>query len=203
MASHSKGSSRQAIIDASFSVIAENKISGTNLRQIAKQAGISLGTLHYYFPSKAELLLALLDYMRNLFGEGQKEIMEQHLSPPEKLNHFILQEQRFLIEKRQMLEVFFDFWSQGLQDPEIQSRIQMIYDRWRLDIETVAAEGVQTGDFAPDIAPMIPFLMVSIMEGAALQYLIDNTVFDLEAYFETSHKMIIGMVGAGESCREP
>jgi TetR/AcrR family transcriptional regulator len=199
MASHSKGSSRQAIIDASFAIIAKNKISGTNLRQIAGQAGISLGTLHYYFPSKAELLLALLDYMRDLFHEGQQGIMKQHLSPPEKLNHFLNQEKRYLMEKSLMLEVFFDFWSQGLQDPEIQSRIQFIYDKWREDIAAVVAEGVQSGDFASEIAPMIPTLMVSIMEGAALQYLIDNDLYDLETYFSTSYKMIMGLIGVGQN----
>ena len=196
--SHSKRSSRQTIIDASFSVIAKNKISGTNLRQIAKQAEISLGTLHYYFPSKAELLLALLDYMRDLFREGQRGITEQILTPSEKLFRFYLQEKLFLDEKRLMLEVFFDFWSQGLQDPEIQSRIQAIYNKWRQDIEIVVAEGVQSGDFNPGIAPMIPSLMVATMEGAALQYLIDNSVFDLETYFATSYQMILGLVRASE-----
>ena len=196
--SHSKRSSRQTIIDASFSVIAKNKISGTNLRQIAKQAEISLGTLHYYFPSKAELLLALLDYMRDLFREGQRGITEQILTPSEKLFRFYLQEKLFLDEKRLMLEVFFDFWSQGLQDPEIQSRIQAIYNKWRQDIEIVVAEGVQSGDFTPGIAPMIPSLMVATMEGAALQYLIDNSVFDLETYFATSYQMILGLVRASE-----
>lgn len=198
MTSHSKGSSRQAIIDASFSVIAEHKISGTNLRQIAKQAGISLGTLHYYFPSKAELLLALLDFMRDLFHQGQREITGQHLTSLEKLYRFLLQEKRYLVEQRQMLEVFFDFWSQGLQDSEIQSRIQKIYETWRQDIEAVVAEGVESGDFSSDIAPMIPPLMVSIMEGAALQYLIDNSVFDLEEYFATSQKMMKRLVGVAE-----
>jgi TetR/AcrR family transcriptional regulator len=199
MASNSKGSSRQAIIDASFTVIARNKISGTNLREIAKQAGISLGTLHYYFPSKAELLLALLDYMREIFSEGQREISERPLTQLEKLYHFFLQEKRYLVEQRQMLEVFFDFWSQGLQDSDIQFRIQLIYDRWRQDIEAVVVEGVQTGEFDPQVAPMIPALMVATMEGAALQYLMDNSVFDLDEYFETSHKMMMRLVGVAES----
>ncbi len=51
---------RDAILQAAAELIAEQGITETNVRQIALRAGISNGTLHYYFPSKDELIDELI-----------------------------------------------------------------------------------------------------------------------------------------------
>jgi hypothetical protein len=43
-------------------------------------------------------------------------------------------------------------------------------------------------------AALIPNLLVALMEGAALQYLIDGDAVDLEAYFATAHEMIMRLL---------
>jgi len=51
---------RDSILHAAAELCARQGIGETNLRQIARKAGMSSGTLHYYFPSKHELLDALV-----------------------------------------------------------------------------------------------------------------------------------------------
>lgn len=51
---------REAILQAAAELLARAGIAETNLRQIARRAGMSNGTLHYYFPSKDELIDALI-----------------------------------------------------------------------------------------------------------------------------------------------
>lgn len=116
-------------------VVVENKISGTRMRQIALCAGMSQGTVHYYFPSKAELLLALLDRMQKTYNaERQSGLENDEIKPVDKLRLFFQQKQRLLLEKPHLSAVTFDFSSQGIIDPAIQQRIQRNYDRWRQDI---------------------------------------------------------------------
>jgi AcrR family transcriptional regulator len=185
------------ILHAAIDTIATEKISGTNLRDIAARAGISQGTLHYYFPSKIGLYQAVLEYMSNYFvKQREKMLMDSNLKPRDKLNVFFAQMGEVIHEKNFLL-VFYDFWVQGAgkaKDLEIQEMIQKIYDRWRGDIDKVVLEGVAQGKFDSKHAKLIPHLMVSLMEGAALQAMIDSEVMDLDAYFKSANQFILNAI---------
>ncbi len=184
----------ERILEAALEVLSEHKISGTRMRQIARQAEMSQGNLHYYFPSKDALFLNLLDHLLERFVQERKDTLsDANIRPILKLS-FILNQDRDIILRRKELDVFFDFWVQGTRDPAIREKITSLYARWRHDISLVIDEGVRTGLFNPRHAPLIPALLVSVMDGAALQYLIDPNAFDLDAYFTTAYEMILQLL---------
>ena len=41
---------------------------------------------------------------------------------------------------------------------------------------------------------MLPYLLVSIMMGASMQYLIDEGKFNLDAYFDAAENMILNFI---------
>ena len=53
--------SRQEIIAASHRLFLEQGFHGTTMRQIAKEAGLALGSLYTHFPGKDELFQAVFD----------------------------------------------------------------------------------------------------------------------------------------------
>lgn len=55
-----KQRSRQAILDAADRLIGRNGFEATTARQIAVEAGISYQTLYNYFPTKAQIVEALI-----------------------------------------------------------------------------------------------------------------------------------------------
>ncbi len=188
---------RKEILQATLEAIDECKISGAHLRDIASRAGISQGHLHYYYPSKQELFLDLLDYLLECFVEERRDVMLNcEIEPVPKLAFFLKQDMDVIRRKRDM-NVFYDFWVQGTRDPAIRQKIQELYGRWRDDIRSVVQKGVDAGAFSPRHADLIPFLLVSLMEGAALQHLIDEEAFDLEAYFAAAQDMVLKLLGAG------
>jgi TetR/AcrR family transcriptional regulator len=186
---------RKLIVEAALMSIAEKKISGTTMRDIAALAGISHGTLHYHYPSKAELLKTLLDEIDFIFNHQRSEdFVSVNYNPTASLKVFFQQEKDLLDQQRHVAEVFIDFWGHGHTDTEVHRKIQSMYKKWRQDIEEVIAEGIRQGDFDLQSADFIPFFMVSIMEGAVLQFLIDEEEFDLGAYFDQAFEMIIRFI---------
>ncbi len=188
-------SPQRAILQAAMDVIAEKKISGTRMHHIAERANISQGTLHYHFPTKADLYLALLDEMARLFDSDRRELAKSVLEPSSKLRLFPQQQHRLLTDLPKLEEVFLDFWGHARMDPAIQPKIRWLYEMWRQDITDVIRAGIEAGDFDPEHAELAPFLLVGLLEGAALQYLIDRESFDLEAYFDLTHRMILDLLG--------
>jgi len=48
------------ILDAALALLSEQGISGVSMRAVAREAGVALGLVHYYFDDKASLVRAAL-----------------------------------------------------------------------------------------------------------------------------------------------
>jgi AcrR family transcriptional regulator len=57
---------KSELVEIAYRLIAQNGLEGFRIRQVATEAGIGNGTLHYHFPSKEALILGVVDY----FGLG-------------------------------------------------------------------------------------------------------------------------------------
>ncbi|MEV4759332.1 TetR/AcrR family transcriptional regulator [Micromonospora sp. NPDC049559] len=55
---------RRLLAEAVFTVIGTRGFEAVSLRDVAEQAGVSMGTVQYYFPTKQEMLLFALAHMR-------------------------------------------------------------------------------------------------------------------------------------------
>lgn len=53
-------SQRQHIIDTALSLMAQRGVDGTGMRDLAAAAGLNVASLYHYFPSKRDLLVAVL-----------------------------------------------------------------------------------------------------------------------------------------------
>lgn len=69
---HSEDKTRE-IMEAGRRVIFREGIWNTTTRKIAEEAGISLATIHYYFASKDELLVAVYEEMVNSIRHASTE----------------------------------------------------------------------------------------------------------------------------------
>ena len=185
---HEKSSEK--IMQAALNVIAREKISGTRMRHIAEEAGMSQGILHYYFHTKKELLSKLLDYILLQFRrERNMDFADSDGTSKGKI-HAFFEEKKRSINKRKLEFIQFDFWVQGTTDPELREKIQKSYDNWRYNLYEVIEDGVKKGEFRADRIEQVPALTVSLLMGGSAQYLIDDSAFVLDSYLAAAEEMI-------------
>jgi AcrR family transcriptional regulator len=58
---------RRRILDAALALVSELGSTGTSMRRLAAACGLNVASIYYYFPSKADLLQALIEERR--YGE--------------------------------------------------------------------------------------------------------------------------------------
>lgn len=58
---------RARILDAALALVSELGAAGTSMRRLASTCGLNVATIYHYFPSKADLLQALIEERR--YGE--------------------------------------------------------------------------------------------------------------------------------------
>lgn len=71
-----KSKKRQQIIGAAFELFGKNGFYATGVDLIMQTAGVSKRTLYKYFPTKNDLIVAVLDFYRTTYQEHLDNILE-------------------------------------------------------------------------------------------------------------------------------
>lgn len=181
------------ILNAALKVVEEHTISGTRMHLIAQEADMLQSNVHYYYKTKDELMYALQKKVLDKCLEIRAELNAQAEDTLEaKMDVFIEQKKNFITENQRFDYAEMDFWQQGRIHPEIKKRFADSYAGWRKDIKDM----LET--YVPKLPlPMkeyLPAFFVSILEGATIQYLMDEESFDLDSYFANGKQMILDAV---------
>lgn len=65
---------RQAVLDAAIEQFAGHGYAATNINDIAREAGISIGAMYSYFSSKKTLFLTVIEYAYGVMEESLQEV---------------------------------------------------------------------------------------------------------------------------------
>jgi AcrR family transcriptional regulator len=163
------GKRRAALLQAAFDVIAEAGFEGLRTRAVAMRAGVNIATLHYYFPSKQDLIEGLAQLISakfvTLHGRAPRP---SGLPALDRLRQEFSDGRFYLKQHPEMLLVMQEFVLRGKRDAEVQKIVDQMNGHWRDGIEGMVQLGAADGTFREDIAPrdLVPMLM-SIFSGAA------------------------------------
>ena len=185
---------KEKILRATMEVVSKEKISGTRMHMIANEANMSQANLHYHFSSKNDILISLLDKMQEEFSNDRKNYINlENKSVVENIRGFFDQKKNDILNKKEFDYTQIDYWVQGTVNEEIRLKFQNTFEIWRDSIREVLYKGNQTEDKYTKHLDMLPYLAVSLMLGASLQYLIDEGKFDLDQYFALAERMIFSI----------
>ncbi len=183
------------ILDAAFEIVAQNKISGTRMHLIAKEAGLVQSNVHYYYPTKNDLMIALLESIQERFTQKRTSSVDlEGKSFEENLQGLFYEKKDDILNHKKIDYVQFDFWVQGTVNPEIRAKYKVAFDIWIDNITEVLKKEPSFEDYKSVHYSMLPYLIVSIMMGASMQYHMDEGKFDLDDYFTAAEKMILNFL---------
>lgn len=75
---------REGILNAVNKVVARNGLGGTTIEAVAREAGVSKGGVLYHFPTRLDMLLAMIDRYEEGFLEARSRLVST--MPPHPLN---------------------------------------------------------------------------------------------------------------------
>lgn len=183
-------SAEEKILQAAFAVIAENTINKTRMHLIAERSGMVQSNVHYYFKTKKDLLLAVLDMLQDTFTtERQHIVADDSGSIRDKLKEFLEQKKHIILDVPEYDRVQIDYWSSGQVDEQINAAFIESNRVWREHISDVIS--CHFPALPEERRSLLASVMISMMMGASLQYLSSPSSFDLDQYFELCLVMIM------------
>jgi AcrR family transcriptional regulator len=144
---------RTQLTEAAARVIARKGYVAATLRDVAREAGTSTGTLNYYYEGKDALFAATLRAASERYQGELAAAVAAAGSPRDKLVAMARVATPATAAGREGHALWIDFWAQAARDESLRDLNERIYDRWRRDIAAIVREGQAAGAFAPAADP--------------------------------------------------
>ena len=124
-------SARELIVRAAADSLLENGYAGTSVRAIASRAGVAIGNLQYYFPSKSELLVEAWRYFTVSSVEELRTSLNQLTDPLVVLELGVESIWATLRRLGDMQLAAFDLLVQAPRAERLQAYLPELFTRYR------------------------------------------------------------------------
>lgn len=173
---------RAQLIRAAYKVVGQKGYYDFTIRDIALEAGLSTGLVHYYFKNKEDLLLNLLKEINknitNVLGKNISKVED----PREKLNIFMTQAFDLMKNEKDYFYIVIDFWSQVNKNERMKRANIKLFKSYRDEVTAILKEGVEKGVFVEMDVVYTAAVIISIIQGLIIQCVIDNNAIPYEDY---------------------
>jgi len=137
---YNKGQERiEQILSSARDILINKGYSGLSMRKIATAVGITIGNLHYYYPSKKDLLADLLDHVIEgyllAFGSARAEAGSSALNQFTAIINFIIDD----LNTHETTNFFPELWALANHDEQAAERMHELYRKARLDLNDLIA----------------------------------------------------------------
>jgi TetR/AcrR family transcriptional regulator, transcriptional repressor for nem operon len=158
----------RAILDAAEGLAQTRGYNGFSYADVAAQLGVTKASLHYHFPSKAELGRALIERYHMAFAEGLDAINRETDEPCRKLERYVTLYDAVLLNDRMCLCGMLAAEYATLPEP-MQAQLHLFFDANERWLTTVLEDGCRVGRFAfKERARERARVLLGSLEGAML-----------------------------------
>src|SRR5689334_12081220 len=116
---------RTATLDAVFAMVHTDGTHQVSIRRVAERAGVSVGRVQHYFPSKDDLLTAAFTTINDRGAASVQDRLDGAESPLEVLLTELIPESE---EERRLFRVAQAFETHALTNPALSLRLKESYD---------------------------------------------------------------------------
>jgi AcrR family transcriptional regulator len=155
-------SKRELILQATWRLIRHYGYAKTTISDIARGAGIGKGTVYLYFPSKADIMLALVDRTNERITRDLERIAAGTGAPDKRLRKCLLHRVMTIFDLVRRYPHGEDVITSI--KPEIVRRIDVHVKKQGRLLAAVIREGCRAGDFKTDDHEAAGLLLANLFE---------------------------------------
>jgi AcrR family transcriptional regulator len=152
-----------AIILAAEKLLVDEGYHNFSLRKVAASAGLTLGNLQYYFPSKDSLIKAMLDNCIQRYLDMFERLRLEAGSDPEEQFVAVISEIFRDLNSKYTTVFFPEVWSLANHDDHATEFMDAMYEKYRLVLVEIIA--LLNPELSPDQQRRLAIFISSSMEG--------------------------------------
>jgi AcrR family transcriptional regulator len=136
---------------------------------IVLESGLSKGALYWYFPSKKELFISLLDSAIGQFGRDWEDLLSSDdLDAEGKLRTSISFFKTEMVKMSPMIVILLEAWSLLRHDEEVKKRVTEFYKPYVEVMTEIIGEGIAGDEFVSDSPAETALVIITLFDGLLL-----------------------------------
>lgn len=172
-------STESRIVLATVTCIASRGIAATSTHEIAKQAKLHQGNIHYYFRNKDALMRRVLELLYENSSQNIAALQDERLTPSARLEQIIDLGFDLTTRRRDEFVTLIACWAHAVvSGREWRDIYRRTFFGFQAAVERLIREGEQSGEFVRGASKALPMLLVSIVQGIGLQLALSPSQFN-------------------------
>jgi AcrR family transcriptional regulator len=180
---------RELIVQAARASIVERGLAATSVREVARAAGVSLGTVTYHFPTLDELLTEVLSVTLRDFYRPRRRRMAPDATAVDRLR--VLIEDHFSSpDLYEQCVIWLEYWPRAIHVPSARAWRRRRYGAYQRYIARVLTAGRDAGEF--DVANPVELAteFLALFDGLSVALVVEDIDMkfarrSLERFLET------------------
>src|SRR5215510_4900308 len=144
---------RKELTQIAYNHIAKKGFEGLRVREVAAEAGINNATLHYYFPTKEDLIKGVVDYMIQHYSVSVLPASNAQVSLDawEEMRAE-LEDAKYRFKKTpDQFLVYIELLIRSLRDPSLAKIFKKLDEGWRGSLIQIIEKGIRQGSFLTEL----------------------------------------------------
>lgn len=188
---------REQILNAASLVFARRGFHLSRMDDIASEAGVSKGTLYWYFEGKDDLIQSLLDRMLAQELAQAETFLEMDLPAREKLDRLLNLVIEDVLRMKPLMPILFEFFGLMMRRNKIKQVLGGYYRSYLEALTPLIEAGIERGEFQPVDSLEVAIAISAAIEGTIFLWAALPEVVDLERHIREGVGMVVRLIEVG------
>ena len=170
---------RAQILDGAFRCFAARGFHAARMDDLARECGLSKGSLYWHFDSKEDVFLALFEALEaEIFAAWEDEAAQA-----DSALRLLRREGEIALNRLAGQRVLMSAWMEFLAHPAARTRMRITYERSRARLAELIERGIAAGEIRAELCVAdAAVLLTGAVEGLVLQTYVDSEVDALASW---------------------
>lgn len=165
---------KEQILRATCELVAEVGFRAVRVSDVATRIGTASGTIHYYFPTKRDLLHAAFAYNFTRSLHRREPILQLENDPLTKLRRLV---DSYVPDDDQTVHawrVWAELWIEAIHDHDLQVLNDEVYGEWRSFVAGLIHDAQEHGLLKQGDPTTLANTLIGLLDGLSIQVILES-----------------------------
>ena len=165
----------EKILNTAFECLSTRGYAAVTMRNIADEAGVALGQVTYYYKSKENLFLEVINMMIHQYLSEIEQKLESATGKKQKFTALMAFFKELLQVNPSLFRLFIDFTAQALWIPSFREKVNSLFERLAEIIEKNLMLNADKSSWKSDYSPRsVAKLILGALYGTSIQLMLSD-----------------------------